>query len=422
MMTARRPGMWTLWLLAVAGAALSVPPTWGDTGAGAEATAEWTIVGYLSGEGDLGPAAERYLEGIAQGAGAAGWNAAVLIDRLDNEGACAARRYLWRAGAGEAAIAEPVPGSKAGINMGDATTLAELLGWARREAPAKRYALIVMGHGASGDRPAHNGVALDAGSGGDGLTSAELAGAIRLAGGDAPAPWLDAVFVDCCYSGSLEMAYELRGVAEAFCGSPGPMPNPGTPWQEVLGRAGSRQCAGGRELVEACLQVVAGSSEDERPVLCGVTPAGLAEAGACLSRVVTRATQNMAETAPAITLARSQSRTWGGGAELCDAAQFAVRLSECASDPAVCQPARELASALERSTIAVGGPGAAGMSLLLPGLLGEVPAGYRQAHPGIAVGCGWAEFVEAYTSRLRDLMQPAALSGGGAAPTGGQEG
>jgi len=46
------------------------------------ATADWTIAGYLSGDGDLSAEAERYRVLIASGAEAAGWNAAVQIDRI----------------------------------------------------------------------------------------------------------------------------------------------------------------------------------------------------------------------------------------------------------------------------------------------------------------------------------------------------
>jgi len=192
------------------------------------------------------------------------------------------------------------------------------------------------------------------------------------------------------------------------------MPNPGVPWQDVLAEAAERGCADGRQLAEACLDVVAELPAAERPMLTAVLPPRLVEVGPCVTRLVTTATGSMAQAAPAITLAASESRACGGP-QMCDAARFAARLAECADDATVRQAASEVALALKRSEVR---PGIAGPTLLVPGPLGEIPAGYRQAATGIATECGWAELVEAYTSRLRDLMQPAAL-GGAAAPKGG---
>lgn len=369
----------------------------------------WTIAGYLSGDGDLSEEAGRYRALIWSGAEAAGWNAAVQIDRIGRGGSCLAARYLSRdEGGTRRRSVEAAPGAQAGVNMGDGATLQDFLRWVRQVAPAEHYALIVMGHGVSvgghgyGERGglADSGLALDATAGGDALSAGEIRDAIAGAG---DGRWLDALFLDCCFGGSLEVAYELRTAAGWLCAAPGQVSSPGVQWDEVLRRAGAAGVDSGRDLVAGCLSVAGGEGG---PELTGVELGRVGEVARALRQLSEAAVPRMAEVAPSVTLARSRSRAWGGQRELCDAGQFAANLAELAAGAEVRDAAREVADAVGQCLLGgqSGGGPSHGLAIFLPGLLGELPVEYTTGALGIAKDGAWGEFVAAYVGRLRELL------------------
>lgn len=383
---------------------------------GAEEQGRWTVAGYLSGDGDLGAEAEQYLEWIVRGAQSVGWNAAVQIDRRVAGGGSAASRYLLRGADGEdTAVRAEAP--EPGVNMGDGQTLARFLRWVREAAPGQRYALIIMGHGASvgghaaalGVGLTRSGLAWDASSGGDALSAAELREAVASAGGER---WLDALFLDCCFGGSLEVGYELKRCAWWLCAAPGEMSSPGVPWAEVLTTAGRSGAVDGEQLVRVCLETAARQAAG-RLELVGLNLARMSEVAAALAELSRVGVPRMAKLAPSVTLARSRCRMWGGQRELCDAWQFAGELAAVTDSAEVRVAAQAVGEAIARAVVTGAGQtqGQWGPALFVPGVWGELPPEYRDGSLALATEGAWAGFVAVYVGRLRELILRAAPGG-----------
>jgi len=384
---------------------------------------EWTVAAYLSGDRDLKAAAHRYLNMVVEGASRAGWAVGVQLDETDQDGRCIARRHLWRSqGEKREHISESVPGSEAesGLNMGAQETLSEFLRWVTERAPAKRYALIIMGHGTGLAEPggslegglANSGVALDVSAGGDCLTAAELAAGIREGIAEAPPPGLDALFLDCCYGANLEVAYELRGIVRYLVGAPGEIPNPGLPWHEILRTAGREDELDGRGIVQTCLRVVSeqDGGQAEPISITAIDLSGIIGVRESLREFAECAVGGMVETAPAITLARTRAATWGSQREFCDAVSLLTWVSKCAADERLASAAKAAAEAVRASVVERVGyeaEVAGGIGLFFPGTLSDLQATYNTARCSFAVDSGWAGLLTAYCQRLRALMQRA---------------
>jgi hypothetical protein len=416
----------------LAAAAALVALTAGPVAAGT--AYEWTVAAYLSGDGDLRGAAHRYLDMVARGADRPGWAAAVQLDETGADGTCAARRHVWGWQGGERHHrSESVPGGAAGVNMGAQETLSEFLRWVRVRAPADRYALIIMGHGTSVAAPgasldgglANSGVALDTSAGGDCLSAVELAGAIETAFAETQAPGLDALFLDCCYGGCLEVAYELRDAVRYVTGAPGEIPNPGLRWDVILDNVSRESEADAREVVGTCLRVVReqNCAQAEPISLTAIDLSGMSQVGASFRAFAGAATGRMAEIAPAITLARSGSAIWGSQRELCDAAGLMARMGEALEQGDLATAAQAAARAVRDSVVGQVGEQAersSGIAIFFPGTLSDVPRSYDAERCSFAGDSGWAPFLRAYVQRLRDLMQRTAEGeeggGDGSAP------
>ncbi len=383
----------------------------------ADSISRWTVAAYLSGDGDLGASAHRYLEMVARGTNQAGWAATAQIDETGPGGECLARRYAWTWQEEERQCnTESVPDREAGVNMGARETLSDFLRWVRRTAPGERYALIIMGHGTgvagSEDDTSggltQSGVALDRSAGGDCLTAEELAAGIKGGFEGAEDEGLEVLFLDCCYGGSLEVAYELRGAVRYMTGAPGEIPNPGLPWAEILSRAGREEEISGREFVQTCLEVVEerNGEQPEEISLVGVDLGRIARASECLKVFVDAAAPHMREVAPSVTLAHSRCATWGEQREFCDAAGLLNGMAD-ETDGNLAKAARSAAEAVSASVLGRVGELAeaeSGIGIFFPGELSNVPRSYDTDCGGFTAASGWKEFLGCYLRRLRDLM------------------
>ncbi|MFW5742055.1 MAG: clostripain-related cysteine peptidase [Spirochaetota bacterium] len=156
-------------------------------------------------------------------------------------------------------------GPETELNMADPRTLSALLDFAVARYAPSRLGLVIWGHGsgfradghtAAPPRPPERAVrppasyratCFDDSSEGDALYTAELAEALR---GRA----VDLVGLDTCFGATVEIAYELRNVADIMVASQDLVPADGWEYDDVLERlAGSdgepRSCA--RAIVDA---------------------------------------------------------------------------------------------------------------------------------------------------------------------------
>lgn len=408
----------TWWLIAVAGAAWSAEP------------AQWTVLGYLSGDGSLEPVALEYLGRLAAAPATDKLRVGAQIDRtpgwsdelddfedtrrvvFEQGKAGQSRRWRWSTWRTE-------------VNMGDPRTLVEFLAWGAQTLPAKRYLVLLMGHGSGvrpllddKDQPRDRGVGFDATNGGDSLTPAEFskaAGAIREALGNTKVSLLA---VDACFSASAEMACEAAEFAEYITGSPNLLYHPGVPWDRVL----RRLCAAPEMSVEEAAKVVVEAvrtAQTDAGSLRGTYAAARLSAWpefeSALSALSDELQRSMKEAAPAVTLARARSARGGLSDEMIDLGRFLSTLSEEAAAlglARVAELATDARNALDEFVIAsyCGDIDAQNeqqwlWSAFFPPNLTAFPEDYLQSGR-FARESGWGHFLGAYLGHLQRLVSP----------------
>jgi hypothetical protein len=287
--------------------------------------------------------------------------------------------------------------------MGRAATLAEFLRWARQTAPAERYALLILAHGV----PPAPDESEEAG------TAGRLAlGALAEALGEGEAPRFEVIFLDCCYSGSVEVADRLVGHARYLVAAPGLLYSPGLPWEAILGQLTRRPEMGGRALaLEAAQQARSFWGERQE------APASLVAADLDRVPALTQALRNLAQTAlpqveqlaPALTLARGRAAGWGPQRELVEVASLAEALAETTSVAAVAEQAQRVSAAAHDATVQAWRlePGeseesGAGLGIFYPLSIRSWSLRYGAAEPG-SFESDWALLLRAYLRRMTQL-------------------
>lgn len=125
-----------------------------------------------------------------------------------------ARRYLVTRDDDFRFIRSPVLQSLDKVDTGDWRRLADFIRWGHASFPARRYALVILGHGSGWrDISQAKGLALD-GETGRGIENRELARAIAESGGK-----LDLLVMNACLMQTAEALYDLRDSASYIVGS-----------------------------------------------------------------------------------------------------------------------------------------------------------------------------------------------------------
>ncbi len=140
------------------------------------------------------------------------------------------RRFLIQKDSDPLSVNSPVLSYEPDADMGDWRHLAEFINWGKRTYPAKRYMLIIGGHG-SGWRgvkaPAARGIGYDDVSNNH-IAPAELAAAIKAGGG------VNVYASDACLMQTAEVIYELKDSAELVVGSQETTPGSGYNYEVFL--------------------------------------------------------------------------------------------------------------------------------------------------------------------------------------------
>ena len=142
------------------------------------------------------------------------------------------RRFLIKKDADPLAINSPVLVHFPDADMGGWKHLAEFIAWGRAAYPAKKYLLIVGGHGSGwrGVKPppgAAKGISYDEVSGNH-ISPAELAAAIKAGGG------VNVYASDACLMQTVEFIYDLQDSAEYVVGSQETTPGSGYNYEVFL--------------------------------------------------------------------------------------------------------------------------------------------------------------------------------------------
>lgn len=184
---------------------------------------EWTVLLYAEGKSSAEGQSLYAVNMLEEGGGSEGgvYFAAELSrgrgqffdDPTDGDWA-GSRRYAIARDDDFRFIRSPVLQSFDKVDMGDWRHLADFLRWGRANFPARRYALVILGHGSGWrDISLTKGLALDEETG-RGIENSELARAIAESGGR-----LDLLVMNACLMQTAEALYDLRGSAAYIVGS-----------------------------------------------------------------------------------------------------------------------------------------------------------------------------------------------------------
>ncbi len=404
-----------------------------SVGAAAAGPAEWTILAYLSGDSNLEAAAVRYLHTLAAAPAEGSVAIAVQLDMAAHEGqtgdATGATRWVLTSPPG-ARQRQPVKADwHREVNMGDPATLGDFAQWAVGRCPAKRYLLLIMGHGngvraqrPDGEETLSSGVAYDATSGGDCLTTAELGQACRRVG-ELIGGRLSVLAIDSCFSATVELGCEVAPSVEYLTGSPGLIYEPGVPWDLVLDGLTARPGMGGGELARLAVECV-GRAAHEPPLQeprarTSYLAADLSRAReleATVAELSGALQGSVGRLWPLISFGRSATQTAGLHADMVDLPGFLRGLAEAASRAGETQVAElaargaETADAMVLARVAPEGDcgsGRLGWAVFFPPGLTAFPADYLDTGQ-FARQAKWGSFLGAYLGHLKELVTPTA--------------
>lgn len=213
----------------------------GYVGAGDDGCAVWTIMVYMDGDNDL---EANVLEDLSEMAAVGSTGKVDLVVMADTMSITEGTHWYsvdegdspidTDGGANECdcdGIAGGCPGE---LNMGDGATLEYFIRTAVASSPAENYMLVLWDHGASWYGVCEDWSSALPGGGYDLLTMDEISGAITAAGDGLPEGALKVVDFDACLMSGVEVAYEIRDLAEYMVAAVTTIARPGFEWQWLL--------------------------------------------------------------------------------------------------------------------------------------------------------------------------------------------
>ncbi|MFQ5810409.1 MAG: clostripain-related cysteine peptidase, partial [Armatimonadota bacterium] len=394
----------------------------------ADARADWTLMAYLSGDGELEGAAVGYVQMLASVGGSDRVHVAVQLDRREGGDATppdfadTRRLIIEQSENGPGGIAMEGAEELGEVDMASGEALAAFVRWVRERCPARRYGLVVMGHGSGLVELPHPfvrvppqvcGLCHDETSGTQ-MSAAELGRVLRSLADEAGRPPVDVLCLDACLTALLEVVYELRGGCRFVTASEYVMLTPGAPWDQILRGLVAWPDMSAREFAGNYVRQAAGywARVPEVAVTHSAIDvpraAGLAER---LGRLSERLASRISESAPAITYARASSQSFGSQRQYVDLGQFVGILAERHPDEVTRELAREVAADVDAAVLAEyhcgtepdGGKEPTGLSVFFPPNLSELPEAYRTS-AGLARETGWGEFLETYLGHVRGMF------------------
>ncbi|MDD2806649.1 MAG: clostripain-related cysteine peptidase [Elusimicrobiales bacterium] len=181
---------------------------------------EWTIMAFLNGNNNLEHHAITKLSDMEDVGSSDRVNIVAELGKTkgstnDGQQWSGSRRYYLTADGMEYGFSSRPVQELGTADMGDWRHLADFVKWAKMNYPAKKYMLIVFGHGSSWmsmDKPLTKGMLYDDESGNH-VTSVELRKVFETAGP------VDLLFMDSCLMQDLSALYEIRKHAAVVVGS-----------------------------------------------------------------------------------------------------------------------------------------------------------------------------------------------------------
>lgn len=292
--------------------------------------------------------------------------------------------------------------SPASLASDPAHALAEFVGWGTAVAPARHYALLLMGHGA--------GLLQSPTLPPDALRPVALRDGLELACNRLGHP-LDVVGLDTCYGGTLEVAYGLRKACRYLTAAAGLIYSPGLDWAGALSDLSVRPEAS--TLVRGLVK--RGMPQRDQPVsLVGLDMRQLDPVCGAIQRLNRILLANLKQELPVLIYARSHCQSWGDRNELVDLGELMDSLGANGLSPEVKRAASEVRQGLaslamcswrsSESTAAAG----CGVGVYFPPTFEPVPADYLQSFE-FGSTSEWGRLLESYWMRLASSLSDASV-------------
>lgn len=364
----------------------------------APALGEWTVLFYGEGKSSAEGLSLNAVNMIEEGGGSTdGVTYAAELSRgrgqffddpTDGDWT-GARRYRLLKDDNFALIHSPVLQTLPKVDSGDWRHLADFIRWGRVNFPAKKYALVILGHGSGWrDISTAKGLALDAETG-RGIENADLARAIAESGGR-----LDLLALNACLMQTVETLYDLKDSAAYIVGSENVMR--GIPYENIVPLLNARPAMGAGELAGIFVEKHAeffGPYPHQNATLSAVDAARLPAFFALLdgwSRAAIKAgvkssVRRQLDAAYAFDNSRKDARDLGDLVRL---------VGQEARDPGLAARSSALAGFIEKELVLK----SFGIDARVSGVAAFMPARYDKAYDAQAISrdTAWDDFLKAF--------------------------
>lgn len=300
-----------------------------------------------------------------------------------------ARRYRLLKDDHFALIRSPALQTFEKVDNGDWRHLADFIKWGRTTFPAKRYALVILGHGSAWrDMSLTKGLALDEETG-HGIENAELARAIAESGGK-----VDLLVLNACLMQTAEVLYDLKDSASYIVGSENVMR--GIPYENIVPVLNAAPGMGASELAKLFVEKhgrAYGKYAHQNPTLSAVDASRLPQFFSLLdgwSRHAIKAGSKKV-------IGRQLDAAYGFDNSRKDSKDLAdlVRLvGRVAKDEALEAKSRELAAFIDKELVMKN----FGVDPRVTGVAAYVPARYDKVYDAQALArdTAWDDFLRAF--------------------------
>lgn len=353
--------------------------------ANAAATApNWTVLAYLDARGGLDDAATAYEAKLYAAADAA--HLGLAMQTISSRANASLLRRKCQTATGDRVAVGAEPAADA------AQMLAEFVAWGTQVAPARHYALLIMGHGA--------GLLQAPSLPPDALRPQTLRVGLEMACSRLGQP-LDVIGLDTCYGGTLEVAYSLRKVTRYLTATPGLIYSPGLDWAGALSDLSVRPEA--PTLVRGLVQ--RGMPRRNEPLaLVGIDMRQLEQVCLQVQHLSIALRMDLKQELPVLVSLRSRCQSWGDKRELVDLGALAEALGTSGLTPDVRKAATDLRHGLGSLTLCSWmSPDATssgvGVGAYFPPTFEPVPPDYLELFEFPSTS-EWGTLLESYWARL----------------------
>jgi hypothetical protein len=199
--------------------------------------AEWTVMVYVNAKNNLEKYGLRDLNEMEKIGSTDQVKVAVELGRIKGYDSSdgdwlGQRRYIIQKDSDMSKITSPVLQDIPKADMGDWKHLVEFVAWAKQNAPAKRYMLVVWNHGSGWDKKRSqvviNGISYDDETGNH-MTTQDMASALSAMGK------VEVYASDACLMQMAEVAYQIKDHADYIVASEETEPADGYTYDTLLG-------------------------------------------------------------------------------------------------------------------------------------------------------------------------------------------